>query len=83
MGDQKLGGGGGCFFSHLAANRRRQQAPSEIEQNPKELFLEEKEAQRQWLMEHIANKLRPQHPLSYDAFKVCESARENKLAFLM
>ena len=46
------------FFSRLAASRRRQQAHSEIEHNPKELFLEEKEAERQQLMAHISNELR-------------------------
>ena len=66
------------FFSRLAASRRRQQAHSEIEHNPKELFLEEKEAERQQLMAHISNELRPQHPLSYDAFNLCECARDNK-----
>ena len=68
------------FFSRLAASRRRQQAHSEIEHNPKELFLEEKEAERQQLMAHISNELRPQHPLSYDAFNLCECARDNKLS---
>ena len=64
------------FFSRLAASRRRQQAHSEIEHNPKELFLEEKEAERQQLMAHISNELRPLHPLSYDAFNLCECARD-------
>ena len=68
------------FFSRLAASRRRQQAHSEIEHNPKELFLEEKEAERQQLMVHISNELRPLHPLSYDAFNLCECARDNKLS---
>ena len=67
------------FFSRLAASRR-QQAHSEIEHNPKELSLEEKEAERQQLMAHISNELRPQHPLSYDAFNLCECARDNKLS---
>ena len=71
------------FFSRLAASRRRQQAHSEIEHNPKELFLEEKEAERQQLMVHISNELRPLHPLSYDAFNLCECARDNKLSLLM
>ena len=62
------------FFSRLAASRRRQQAHSEIEHNPKELFLEEKEAERQQLMAHISNELRPQHPLSYEAL-TCASVR--------
>ena len=68
------------FFSRLAASRRRQQAHSEIEHNPKELFLEEKEAERQQLMAHISNELRPLHPLSYDAFNLCECARDDKLS---
>ena len=67
------------FFSRLAASKS-QQAHSEIEHNPKELFLEEKEAERQQLMAHISNELRPQHPLSYDAFNLCECARDNKLS---
>ena len=68
------------FFSRLAASRRRQQAHSEIEHNPKELFLEEKEAERQQLMAHISNELRSQHPLSYDAFNLFGCARDNKLS---
>ena len=68
------------FFSRLAASRRRQQAHSEIEHNPKELFLEEKEAERQQLMAHISNELRPLHPPSYDAFDLCECARNNELS---
>ena len=63
------------FFSRLAASRRKQQAHSGIEHNPKELFLEEKEAERQQLMVHISNVLRPQHPLSYDVL-TCASVRE-------
>ena len=42
-----------------------------------------KEAERQQLMAHISNELRPQHPLSYDAFNLCECARDNKLSLLM
>ena len=68
------------FFSRLAASRRRKQAYSEIEHNPKELFLEEIEAERQQLMAHISNELRPLHPLSYDAFNLCQCARDNKLS---
>ena len=68
------------FFSRLAASRRRQQVHSEIEHNRKELFLQEKEAERQQLMAHISNQLRPLHPLSYDAFNLCECARDNKLS---
>ena len=71
------------FIFRLAASRRRQQAHSEIEHNPKELFLEEKEAERQQLMAHISNELRPQHPLSYDAFNLCECSGEISWVFLM
>ena len=39
-----------------------------------------KEAERQQLMAHISNELRPLHPLSYDAFNLCECARDNKLS---
>ena len=70
------------FFSRLSANRGRQHAPSpEGEQSSKELFLEEEEEEeeRQRLMEHISEELRPQHPLSYDAFNLCECAKKNKL----
>ena len=31
-------------------------------------------------MAHISNELRPQHPLSYEAFNLCECARDNKLS---
>ena len=31
-------------------------------------------------IEHISNELRPQHPLSYEAFNLCECARDNKLS---
>ena len=37
-------------------------------------ILEEKEAERQQLMAHISNELRPQHPLSYEAL-TCASVR--------
>ena len=63
------------YLSRLVASRRRKKAHSEIEHNPKELFLGEKGAERQQLMAHISNELRPQHPLSYD-----ECARDNKLS---
>ena len=31
-------------------------------------------------MAYISNELRPLHPKSYDAFNLCESARDNKLS---
>ena len=31
-------------------------------------------------MVHISNVLRPQHPLSYDAFNLCECVRDNELS---
>nr|XP_058964126.1 probable E3 ubiquitin-protein ligase bre1 [Pocillopora verrucosa] len=52
---------------------RRQQARSEVEHNPKELFLEEEEAERKQLLAHISNELRLQHPLPYDAFNLCDN----------
>ena len=64
----------------LVPLRTQQQAHWEIEHNPKELFLEEKEAERQQLMAHISNEMRPQYPLSYDAFNLCECSRDNKLS---
>lgn len=67
------------FFSRLAAARRRQKGAAEIELSPRDLLREDEEADRQLLMEEVANELRPQHPLSYDCFNLCEYARENKL----
>lgn len=67
------------FFSRLAAARRRQQGSAEINLSPRDLLLEDEEADRQLLVEEVANELRPQHPLSYDAFNLCECAREHKL----
>ena len=37
-------------------------------------------AERQQLMAHISNELRPLHPPSYDAFNLCECARDSKLS---
>ena len=31
-------------------------------------------------MAHVSNEPRPQHPLSYDTFNLCEYARDNKLS---
>ena len=66
------------FFSRLAATRRRQQGSAEIDFNPRDLLLEDEEFERQRLIAEVANELRPQHPLSYDAFNLCESARKKK-----
>ena len=66
------------FFSRLAATRRRHQPNPQIDEYG-ELLLEDEEADRQQLIEEIAKELRPQHPLSYDAFNLCECARKNKL----
>ena len=68
-----------AFFSRLAATRRRQQGSAEIDFNPRDLLLENEEFERQRLIAEVANQLRPQHPLSYDAFNLCESARKNQL----
>ncbi|KAL9964388.1 hypothetical protein ACROYT_G028020 [Oculina patagonica] len=67
------------FLSRLAAARRRKQEPGEVDLSPRELLLEEEEADRQQLVEDVVNELRPQHPLSYDTFNLCECAREQKL----
>ena len=67
------------FFSRLASSRRRQQDPTEVDLNSRDLLREEEEADRQYLIEEVNQELRPQHPLSYDAFNLCECARENKL----
>ena len=66
------------FFSRLAATRKRQQGSAEIDFNPKDLLLEDEEVERQRLIAEVANELRPQHPLSYNAFNLCESARKKK-----
>ena len=66
------------FFSRLTASRG-EVGSIEIELNPRDLLLEEGEADRLRLVEEVANEPRPQHPLSYDAFYLCECARENKL----
>ena len=66
------------FFSRLAATRRRQQGSAEIHFNPRDLLLEDEEFERQRLIAEVANELRPQHPLSYNAFNLCESARKKK-----
>lgn len=60
------------FFSRLAATRRHQPNPQIDEYG-------DEEADRQQLLEEITKELRPQHPLSYDAFNLCECARKNKL----
>ena len=67
------------FFSRLASSRRRQQDPTEFDLNSRDLLREEEEADRQYLIEEVTQELRPQHPLSYDAFNLCECARENNL----
>ena len=76
MADQKPSVG--CFF-RLAASRRRQQDRTEVDLNSRDLLRKEKEADRQYLIEEVTQELRPQHPLSYDAFNLCECARENRL----
>ncbi|XP_020621914.1 uncharacterized protein LOC110059545 [Orbicella faveolata] len=68
------------FFSRLAATRRRQQDPTEVNLNSRDLLREEEEADRQHLIEEVTQELRPQHPLPYDAFNLYECAKENKLS---
>ena len=76
MADKKPSAG---FFSRLTSSRRKQQDPTEVDLNSRDLFREEEEADRQYLIEEVTQELRPQHPLSYDAFNLCECARVNKL----
>ena len=64
------------LFSSLTASRGRQQRSIEIERNTRELLLEEEEAYRKYLIKEVSKKLRPQHLPSYDAFNLCECARE-------
>ena len=66
------------FFSRLASSRGRQQDPTEVDLNSRDLLREEEETDRQYLIEEVTQELRPQHPLSYDAFNLCECAKENK-----
>jgi len=70
------------FFSRLAATRRRQQDQdhTEVDLNSRDLSREEEEADRQYLIEEVTQELRPQHPLSYDAFNLFEFETENKLS---
>ena len=70
---------GHVFFSRLAASRRRQQDPTEVDLNSRDLLREEEEADRQYLIEEVTQELRSQHSLSYEAFNLCECARENRL----
>ena len=62
------------FFSRLTSSRRKQQDPTEVDLNSRDLFREEEEADRQYLIQEVTQELRPQHPLSYDA--LCASALE-------
>ena len=71
--DQKPSTG---FLFSPCSEQKKATSTLRIEHNPKEIFLEGKEAERQ---QHISNELRPQHPLPYYAFNLCECARDNKL----
>ena len=68
------------FFSRLAATKRRQQGSAEIELDQRDLLQEDEEFERQNLVAEIAEELRPQHPLSYDAFNLCVCAKEDQLS---
>ena len=67
------------FFSCLAMTKRRQQGSAEIELDHRDLLQEDEEFERQKLVAEIAEELRPQHPLSYDAFNLCVCAKEDQL----
>ena len=51
------------FFSRLAATRRRQQDPTEVHLDSRDLLREEEDADRQYLIEEVTQGLRPQHPV--------------------
>ena len=68
------------FFSRLAATKRRQQDSAEIELDQRDLLQEDEEFERQNLVAEIAEELRAQHPLSYDAFNLCVYAKEDQLS---
>ena len=51
------------FFSRLAATRRRQQDPTEVHLDSRDLLREEEDADRQYLIEEVTQELRPQHPV--------------------
>ena len=69
-----------CKVSFLASTKRRQQGSAEIELDHRDLLQEDEEFERQKLVAEIAEELRPQHPLSYDAFNVCDGAKEDQLS---
>ena len=59
--------------------KRRQQGSAEIELDHRDLLQEDKEFERHKLAAEIAEELRPQHPLSYDAFNLRVCAKEDQL----
>ncbi|CAB4028800.1 Retrovirus-related Pol poly, partial [Paramuricea clavata] len=58
------------FFSRLAANRRKNKDVLDLEY--KEVLREDEECERQALIAEIAEQIKRQHPISYDAFNLCE-----------
>ena len=69
------------FFSRLKAKRRRKQCSAkEVDCECKELMQENEEYERKELIAEIAKEIKPQHPISYDAFNLCQYAKENKLS---
>ena len=66
------------FFSRLAAARRRQQS-GEVDLDPRDLLQEDEEFERQRFIAEVANEVTPRHPLSFDAFNLCECAKEKQL----
>lgn len=67
------------FFSRLTAKERRKQCSGkEVDFEYKELVQEDEEYQRQQLIAEIVEEIKPQHPISYDAFNLCEYAQQKK-----
>ncbi|CAH3179941.1 unnamed protein product [Porites lobata] len=67
-----------CKVSFLASQQQkgRQQGSAEIELDQGDLLQEDE----QNLVAKIAEELRPQHPLSYDAVNLCFCAKEDQLS---
>ena len=71
----------GCVksFQHFRSSNRIWTLETLETKSNHNLVLEDEEFEKQRLIAEVANELRPQHPLSYDAFNLCESARKNQL----
>ena len=61
-----------------SSQRRRKCSGKEVDFEYKEFVQEDEEYERQQLIVEIAKEIKPQHPISYDAFNLCEYAQEKK-----